>query len=271
MATKAKTTTKKAPARKTVAAKTTRASVKSAPASTGRSLGVTLKELSHWRALGAEFVGTFLLASLVVVGQGQPIIVMFGLIGIVLLIGALSGAHVNPAVTIGAWVTRRITAIRAVGYLVAQFLGAALAFVTLSAFLGAAAPVSEDAQLFGASAPTLFAAVDVTALEGKHWFLFFSELLGTAILGLAIARATRERSDRVAASLTAGVGIFIALMVAVTAANYAGGSAIINPAVAVSLQALTWNVWPIAIYILAPVLGGVAGFILHDLLYGRNK
>lgn len=61
-------------------------------------------------------------------------------------------------------------------------------------------------------------------LVGKEWYVFFAELLGTAILGFAIANATREVQDRVAAAFTAGLGIFIALMVAVSAASYVGAS-----------------------------------------------
>jgi len=63
-----------------------------------------------------------------------------------------------------------------------------------------------------------------------------------------------------------GLGVFVALLLAASASAYVGGSAIINPAVALSLGALKWELWPLAVYILAPVIGGVIGFILHDTL-----
>lgn len=269
MATSAKTT-KKSPARKAPVKSRT---AKSAPARASKltfagHIQEAVRSVSLWRALAAELIGTFLLASAVITGQGQPIIVLFALVGIVLLIGTISGAYVNPAITIGALVTRRIGWLRAVGYIVAQSLGAILALLAFNAFLGGAATTGE-AQLYQQT-PTLFQAADLTAAAGKEWFVFFAEVLGASILAFAVANATRERQDRVAAAFTVGLGIFIALMVAVTAASYAGASAIINPALAISLQAVTWEMWPIAIYILAPVVGGIAGFLIYDLVRGRD-
>ena len=59
-------------------------------------------------------------------------------------------------------------------------------------------------------------------------------------------------------------------MVAATATSYVAASAIINPAVAISLQALSWEVWPLVVYVLAPALGGIVGFVLYDVLNGRK-
>lgn len=216
----------------------------------------------------AEFIGTFLLASAVIAGQGQPIIILFAIAGIVLLVGTLSGAHLNPAMTIGAWVTKRITGLRALGYIVAQFLGALAALGLLTAFVNGAAPISEEAALYGQTAASLFEASILPA--GKEWYVFFAEVIGTMILGFAVATALRIKGDRVASALTVGFGIFVALLLAASAAAFVGGSAILNPAVALSLQALKFELWPLAIYILAPVLGGILGFILHDILRVEN-
>ena len=270
---KAATTTKKAPAKKKSSAAKTSTTVKSAPVAatstkntfTGH-IQTSVRSVTLWRALGAELFGTFLLASVVIAGQGQPIFILFALAGIILLVGAISGAHVNPAVTIGAWATRRIGWLRAVTYIIAQLLGAALAFVVLSSFLAGAPAVSEQAQQFGQAAPNLFSAAEYAAYAGKEWYVFFAELLGAAILGFAIANVTRETQDRVAAAFTGGLGIFIALMVAISVAGYVGASAALNPAVAISLQAYDWaSIWPFAIYAIAPVVGAVLGFFLYDL------
>ncbi len=265
MATKATTTKKKAPVR--TASKT---SVKTVPASAkktslGTQIVASLSSLGWWRTFGAEFIGTFLLASIFIVGQGQPIFVLFGLVGIVLLIGAVSGAHVNPAITVGAWVTRRIGWLRAVGYIFAQFLGAAVAYVTLQAFLGGQAPVSSSAAAYGQTAQELFKAVSLSTIPGKEWYVFFSELLGTAILGFAVANAFRAK-EQIGSAFSVGLGIFVALMVAGTAAGYVGATVIINPAVALSLQVFGSDAWAYVIYALAPVIGGVIGFIIYALL-----
>jgi aquaporin Z len=275
MATKA-TTTKKSPAKKASAkSATTRTSVKTAPVAAKATkqtfvghIQNSVQSVTLWRAVIAEFIGTFMLASVVLASRGEPIYVMFGLVGIVLLIGALSGAHVNPAVTIGALITRRIGWLRALGYIIFQVLGAAVAYFAFTAFLGGSGATGDAAAL---GAPAVFSAVDISTLAGKEWYIFFAELIGTAILGFAVANATRERQDRVAAAFTVGLGIFVALIVAVSAASYVGANAIINPAVAVALQAFHFDsAWTFAVYALAPIVGGVAGFVLYDLLRGRN-
>jgi aquaporin Z len=280
MATKkaATTTKKKAPAKKTssASAKSTKTTVTTAPVAATSStfsghIQSSIRSTALWRALGAELVGTFLLAGVVIAGQGQPIFVLFALVGIVLILGAISGSYVNPAITIGALVTRRIGWLRAIGYIVAQCLGAALAYVVLSGFIGGANAVSAQAQAYGQTAPALFAAADVAKLTGKEWFIFFSEFTGAAILGLAYANATRVTRDKLAGAFTIGLGIFTALMVAVSAASYVGATAVINPAVAIALHAYSWaNIWPFAIYALAPAIGAVVGFVVYDLLRGRN-
>lgn len=274
---KAASTNKKAPAKKSAAAKTTKTTVTTAPvAATTNTLGghiqQSVRSVALWRALGAELVGTFLLAGVVIAGQGQPIFVLFALVGIVLTLGAISGAHVNPAITIGALVTRRIGWLRAIGYIIAQCLGAALAYVVLSGFINGADAVSAQAQAYGQSAPSLFAAADVAKLAGKEWYVFFAELTGAAILGLAYANATRRvLKGSLTSAFTIGLGIFTALMVAVSAASYVGATAVINPALAIALHAYSWaNIWPFAIYALAPVIGGIIGFVIYDLLRGRT-
>ena len=205
MATKKATSTKKkAPAavKKTttkaaVASKTT---VKTVPAvaqkqTFGQRVETSLQSTRLWRSLGAEFIGVFLLTAVVIVSQGSAIAVMFALVGIVLLIGAISGAHVNPAITIGAWVTRRIGWLRAIAYIFVQFLGAAVALLTLQAFIGGQAEVSQAQAAYGQTAQSLFKAVSITSISGKEWYVFFAELLGTAILAFAFASARRLRTQ----------------------------------------------------------------------------
>lgn len=278
MATKKATTTKKkAPATKTVSTKSaavTKTTVKTVPATAkkqtlGQHIETSLLSGNLWRALGAEFIGTFLLAAVIIAGQGQPIFVLFGLVGIVLLIGSISGAHVNPAMTIGAWATRRIGWLRALGYIFVQFLGAAVAYFTLSAFLGGSTQPTAEQQMYGQSAASLFQAANISTLTGKEWYVFFAEVLGTAILGFAVAAATRAK-DSLSAAFSYGLGIFIALMIGITVTGFVSASSIINPAVALALQAYS-GVWAYVVYGLGAVLGGVIGFVLHDLLRGRAR
>ena len=220
----------------------------------------------------AEFVGGFMLAAAYIAGQGQPVLVLFALVGIVLAVGAASGAHVNPAMTIGAWVTRKVSSVRALVYVVAQVLGAMMALVVLNAFASQAPEVSGQAAMLGQSAQELFKASAIPT--GKEWAVLLAELLGATMFGFAFATA-RKQADRLSKAFTMGLGLFLALLVAGSAATAVGGMTILNPAVSVALQAINFSsVWPAAIYLFAASVGGVLGFLLSDLLssetYGNS-
>src|SRR5690606_22421889 len=130
----------------------------------------------------AEFVGAFALAGIVLATQGASIYVMFTIVALTLGVGLVSGAHFNPAITIGAWVTKRVNSVRAVSYIVAQVLGALLALVVFNAYVTAGnSDVSSQASMLGQSGASLFA---LDALPGgKEWYILGAELLGTALFG----------------------------------------------------------------------------------------
>lgn len=214
----------------------------------------------------AEFIGAFLLAVTVLIVRNEPFYLFIGLVGLFMMIGGLSGAHLNPAVTIGAWVSRRIRWTRAVSYIAAQFLGAMLAVVVMSSFISQAPAVSAEAAQFGQNAPQLFKAAALP--EGKEWAVFMAEVIGLAVLGFAYASVLRPRvTEKVTGAFTIGGGAFLAMAFASTAASYVGASVALNPAVAVTLSAIDFTkVWTVVVHFIAPVLGAVIGFFLYDLL-----
>lgn len=213
-------------------------------------------------ALFGELIGTFLLAAIVISTQGQPIFVLFALAAIVLTVGSLSGAHVNPAITFGAWATRKITTAKALGYILFQVFGALLAFAALNALLGGQGatqnPLTGEAQK-----PELFAATQM--VSGQEWYTIWASLLGMAIFGFAVSAAMRETKEKFAAAFTVGGGLFMGLIIA-------GSYAILNPAVALSLQAFTGlegsdAVWyAVLAQVIAPLIGAAAGFFIYDYL-----
>lgn len=226
-------------------------------------------------ALVAEFVGTFILASVVMITNGEPLYIGFTLVAIVLAVGTLSGAHVNPLVTVGAWVTRKMTALRALGYIAAQVLGAALALTVLSVFVGAAPAQNPSDAMFGQAATvSLFQVAPLT--ESAHWYVFFAELLGATLFAFAVSSARRDGVDRVAKAFGIGFGLFVAALIASVAAKNAGANAILNPAIAFFVGAVSdWsniNWFAFAAYGVAPLIGGVLGFALQDALHAaQNK
>lgn len=258
-----KTVKKPAPSVKKTSTKVT--TVKAAAPAVTRSRSVRFKfsRAPLLTASLAELIGTFLLASVVIAASGQPLFVLFAVMAVVLVVGGVSGAHLNPALTIGALATKRITLVRAASYVVAQVLGALLALVVLNAFVSAAPEVSQEAQAFGQAAPSLFSAPELA--EGKEWTVLAAELLGSVILAFGVAAALRSGSALTHAMTYGGV-LYVAVLLAGTAANYVGASAVLNPAFAASLQALSFELWPILVYVVTPLVGGVLGFALSDLL-----
>src|SRR5574344_2719261 len=72
-------------------------------------------------AVLGELVGTmFLSILLLTLGVYQPLYVLFGVVAITMAVYAFSGAHLNPALTVGMMASRRVSAMRGVLYIVAQ-------------------------------------------------------------------------------------------------------------------------------------------------------
>ena len=270
MATKKSTSSsKKSSAAKAAPKSTTKTNVttvKAAPASKPASklFGAKLSSSPRLAAGVAEFIGTFLLAAVILATQGNPLIVGFALVALIVIIGALSGAHLNPIITIGAWATRKIEGPRALIYVLAQVLGAMFAIVVLGYFVGQAPAVSEQAAAIGQTAPELFTAAAIP--EGKEIAVLLAEFLAATVFAFAVAASIRLK-EKAATALGIGFGIFVALTIGSYAAGMVSGTTIINPAVAVSLQAIDLkSVWPVAVYVVAAVLGGVAGFFLNEVI-----
>jgi aquaporin Z len=229
------------------------------------SICAKAKKMPLVRALIAEFIGTFLLVAAYFAVQGQPLYVAFATIGIVLLIGGISGAYINPALTIGAWVTQKIKSVYALGYIVAEVLGGVASWLVLSTLLHGVDKTATS---------TMFHAATVTS--GKEWAFFFAELLGTAIIALGISVAIRIKKTNSSAAFAYGFATLIALLFAgwVTSTSLTESNtalSFLNPAIAAAANGLSWNMWPIAIYVVAPVIGGVIGFVIQDLLKSEDS
>lgn len=262
---KAKTTVKKTTVKKPETAKAQIVTLKSVGAGIKKMLTCKCSAapgMPSVSALIAEFIGTFLLVASVFTTQGQPLFVAFAIVGIILIIAGISKAHINPAITIGAWITRKICSICAIAYLAAQALGASAAFLTLSAYLDG----TKTDSLYSA-APALFHAATITS--GKEWYILFAELMGIFIISFGVARAIK--AGKLFYAVTYGFAVLVALLIAgsltsmlLTEQNTS--LIFLNPAIAFAANAVSWSLWPIMIYVVTPIIGGVAGFVLNDLL-----
>lgn len=208
----------------------------------------------------AEFLGTF---ALVAIGPGAAMVSArthaFGHLGvslafglavtiIVAAIGHLSGAHVNPAVTIGFWSVRRFPGREVAPYVLAQCVGAITASAMLGWLLG---PVGG----YGETIPQLSLAR-----------AFVIEMGYTGMLGFIIASvATDERTPPATAPFVIGATIFAG---AAVTGPLTGGS--FNPARSLG-PSVTGGVWTAHwLYWAAPILGAVLGMHLYELLRAAN-
>ncbi len=209
-----------------------------------------------------EFVGVFVLVSAFLVTKGEPLYMGFVLVALVMMVGALSGSHLNPLISVGAWVTRRLSHLKTAVYLIAQFLGAGAAFVLMTTYLNG---VQADAAALAQPVREVFALAPLT--DQNSWFIFFAEVLGASLFAFAFASVYKASVDRVTRALTIGFGFFVAALVAGVVASYVGGQVALNPASAVAASAVDWTAvdWTaVLVYLAAPLLGGVIGFALRD-------
>ena len=198
------------------------------------------------RACFAEFLGT---AALVFAGTGAIVIndvsggpithvgvaMTFGLIVLAMIytLGDISGAHLNPAVTLAFWRARRFEGARVLPYIGSQLGGALLASGLLRALF-----------------PT-HATLGATLPAGSAGQSFILETVLTALLMFVILNVSTGAKEK---GLTAGMAIGAVIMLeAMFAGPICGAS--MNPARSLAPALVSGNLGAVWIYLLAPVLG----------------
>lgn len=149
----------------------------------------------------AEAIGTFILTLVAVSAVSYfmlPLYVGIVLMIMVMSIGAISGSHINPAVTFGLWSMRKLKTILVPFYWVAQFLGAMSAVVLIGVLSGNAFSIN-----FG-------------NFLDFSWSIFALELVGMAIFMFGIS-AVINREDLKTSSKAIGIGM--ALTIGIVATN----------------------------------------------------
>lgn len=206
----------------------------------------------------AELFGTFLfmligyssIAAIGVSGAPTPGVLVvpfsfgFGLLAAIFAFGHMSGAHFNPAVTIAIVLDKRLPAIDAVGYIVAQVIGAiaAAAVVLLT--------VSQAAVAAGVTKPGQGIS-DVSAL--------ILEIVFTAIFVIVILTSMTR------APKLAPLAIPLTLVAIHFAIATISGSSV-NPARSIGSALIGGNLAGLWIYIVGPLVGGALGWGVYRLM-----
>jgi MIP family channel proteins len=219
------------------------------------------------RAAAAEALGTLVLvlaitATAVAASLARPIAgVAYGslavpvvgglaLAALVAALGPVSGAHLNPAVTLGLAANRRFPWARVPVYTAAQFAGAIAAAAITWALYGQQAKTLAG---LGASYPA--AGVSTGRVLG-------AEAIGTFVLILVITAAATD--SRVPASVTA-MAIGSALAAAILIIGPVSGAGI-NPARAIGPMILVGKFTDWWAYLIAPVVAGALAVLAYDQL-----
>ncbi len=171
------------------------------------------------------------------------------LVALVAALGHVSGAHLNPAVTLSLAATRKFPWNYVPVYIAAQLLGAILGSIATWITLGG--PARAEAAL---ASPGF--SEDVGFLRGFLVEAFITFILVFVVISVATDERVSDAVAPIAVGFALAVGVFIG-------GPITGGS--VNPARALGPIIVAWNNWDTAIvYILAPIVGGVLAAFLYD-------
>lgn len=209
------------------------------------------------RSSFAEFIGTFLL---VFFGTGAIIVnevydgvighlgvaMAFGLVvlAVIYAIGEISGAHLNPAVSLGFYFAKTMTLSKTIWFIVAQIFGAIVASVVLRLLFPEAVTLGE------------------TLPSESIWQTFVMEFILTfALMFVIINVATGSKEQGVVAGLAIGMTVLICALVG---GPISGAS--MNPARSIGPALVSMEPHHLWIYILSPILGALSSIIVWRII-----
>lgn len=229
------------------------------------------------KKFAAEFIGTFWLvlggcgsAVLAANFKSEPFIGI-GLVGVAFAfgltvltiaygLGRISGAHLNPAVTIGLWAGGRAENSLVIPYIIAQVLGgiAGAAILYLIATGNGSDIGTFAANGYGEHSP---GGYNLTSA-------FVTEFIMTMIFIIIIMGATeKDRAREVFAGIAIGLALTLIHLISIPVTNTS-----VNPARSIS-QAIFVQGWALEqlwLFIVAPILGGISGGILYKTLLRKT-
>jgi len=220
------------------------------------------------QAPAAEFLGTlvlvfFAVGATVLSGEyigtlGIAIAFGFTLLALAYAIGPLSGAHVNPAVTLGMLAAKRMDVHTAVKYWIAQLAGA-IAGAALLFLVAKQVPGLKTSETFGSNGFGDRSAVQIN-LGGA----FVAELLMTTLLVYVYLSVTHKVTVAGFGGLPIGLALTVVSLIGIPLTGASVNPArSLGPAIFAGGAGLT-QLW---LFIVAPLIGGVLAAAVHRITH----
>lgn len=230
-----------------------------------------------WRRMGAEFFGTFWL---VFAGCGSAVLcasmtsfeirlisvsLAFGLAVMTMgyAIGHISGAHLNPAVSLGLCVAGRMPARALPAYVVAQVLGAICASGLLFVMIGGSPDLQQQmTTTLGANGYQ-----DHSPGKYKLYTAMISETVMTFAFVMIVLGSTDRRAPRSLAPLAIGLGLTLIHLVSIPVTGTS-----VNPARSTGPAVFAYPTWPreqLWLFWVAPLAGAILSGIVYCWLAGK--
>jgi aquaporin Z len=228
------------------------------------------------KRLTAEFIGTLWL---VLGGCGSAVLATaypslgIGFAGVALAfgltvvtgayaLGHISGAHFNPAVTLGLWAGKRFPSREILPYIVAQVLGAiaaaAILYLIASGKAGFTTAAGFASNGFEDHSPGAYSVVSAFVSEVVMTFFFLIVILG----------ATHRRAIASAAPLAIGLCLTLIHLISIPVTNTS-----VNPARSTgpALFVGGWAIRQLWLFWIAPILGGILAGLFFNWLSGDDE
>lgn len=189
----------------------------------------------------AEFFGTFVLTLVVSLSLTTPFPIPTPVLAaltvglFVYTIGHVSGAHINPAVTTALWIIGKIKENDAINYLLAQFLAAGLANITVLIIKGSNSFLNVQDKLTGGIV------------------VGFAETIGMIIFTFGLMAVVSGKVSQSLSGLVVGGSLLLGIIVA----SLFGSNGVLNPAVALGIGSFNF------MYLVGPMIGAYIGMNIY--------
>jgi aquaporin Z len=228
------------------------------------------------KRLAAEFIGTLWL---VLGGCGSAVLAAsfpntgIGFLGVALAfgltvltmayaIGPISGAHLNPAVSVGLWIGGRFKARELPGYIIAQvvggIVGAGILYLIASGAAGFSLQDGFAANGYGAHSPGQYSLLAGAVTEVVMTFIFVMIIMG----------ATDRRAPAAAAPAAIGLALTLIHLISIPVTNTS-----VNPARSTAPAVFVggWALGQLWLFWVAPIVGALLAGVAYRYLFEEKR